>query len=108
MIKFIGTITRESIIDVEAKVTVPDQEIQSCTQKVELHVQKVFIVSKAHPELPFQLEDAQRKMDQNDFLDLGDQDVVQESKEGDENKVVKVGMKTRLDNRVIDMRTPQK
>jgi len=40
-------------------------------------------------------------------MDLGDPDMVQDKKEEDEeNKVVKVGMKTRLDNRVIDMRTP--
>jgi len=55
------------------------------------------------------LEDAGRKVDDNDEFDCGDkEDEKVEEKEGEERKQVKVGMKTRLDNRIVDLRTPSK
>ena len=42
MIKFTGAITRESIIDMEAKVVKAPEEIKNCSQKlVELQITKV-------------------------------------------------------------------
>ena len=47
MIKFTGAITRESIIDMEAKVVKAPEEIKNCSQKlVELQITKVII----HPD----------------------------------------------------------
>lgn len=60
MIKFIEGVPKESIIDLEAEVVKPEQEILSCTQKVELKINKIFVVSRAEKELPFQIEDASR------------------------------------------------
>eukprot|EP00744_Colponema_vietnamica_P003225 GILI01004974.1.p1 GENE.GILI01004974.1~~GILI01004974.1.p1 ORF type:complete len:520 (+),score=213.01 GILI01004974.1:73-1632(+) len=92
MVKFASNITKESIVDIEATVSVPKQPIESCTQKeVELNVSKVFVACASSAELPFQLEDAMRP--DPDF-------------EIPDNVFVKVLQDTRLDNRVLDLRTP--
>jgi aspartyl/asparaginyl-tRNA synthetase len=36
MIQFVKAIPNESIIDIEAQVTKPEQAVESCSQKVEL------------------------------------------------------------------------
>uniref|UniRef100_K3WZ39 aspartate--tRNA ligase n=1 Tax=Globisporangium ultimum (strain ATCC 200006 / CBS 805.95 / DAOM BR144) TaxID=431595 RepID=K3WZ39_GLOUD len=92
MIKFSSGIPKESIVDVFVTVTLPAQEVTSTTQKnVELSVEKIFIVSKALPELPFQFEDAARpealvKAEGSNYVD--------------------VLLDTRLNTRVLDLRTP--
>lgn len=53
MLKFIGGVTSESVVDVWAEVVKPEQEVQSCTQKVELKIVKFFVVSRSLPQLPF-------------------------------------------------------
>ncbi|KAK4302033.1 hypothetical protein Pmani_025853 [Petrolisthes manimaculis] len=89
MIKFICNITKESIVDVEGKVMNTDQKVESCSvQDVEIHVSKVFVVSSALPRLPLQIEDAMRREDDLEGLNI------------------KVNQDTRLDNRVLDLRTP--
>ncbi|XP_015178219.1 PREDICTED: aspartate--tRNA ligase, cytoplasmic [Polistes dominula] len=91
MIKFISNITKESIIDVEAIVKTVPAVIESCTQKdVEVHIQRIFVVSAAKPQLPLQIEDAARVV--NEFDDTG--------------LNIKVNQDTRLDNRILDLRTP--
>jgi hypothetical protein len=50
-------------------------------------VKQVFILSKADNNLPFQLEDANRRMEENDELDCGDVEDKKEEEEGkEENK----------------------
>ncbi|XP_046701218.1 aspartate--tRNA ligase, cytoplasmic [Silurus meridionalis] len=89
MVKFCANITKESIVDVEAVVQKVEQKIESCSQQdVELHIQKLFVVSQAEPRLPLQLDDA-----------------VRPEVEGDEEGRATVNQDTRLDNRVIDLRT---
>ncbi|XP_053997855.1 aspartate--tRNA ligase, cytoplasmic [Hylaeus anthracinus] len=91
MIKFISNITKESIVDVEAVVKRVPSKIESCTQKdVEVHVEKIFVVSAAKPQLPLQIEDASRPVGETDDNALN----------------IKVNQDTRLDNRVLDLRTP--
>ncbi|KAK2578619.1 hypothetical protein KPH14_010756 [Odynerus spinipes] len=91
MIKFISNITKESIIDVEATVKTVPSIIESCTQKgVEVHIQKIFVVSAAKPQLPLQIEDAARPVNESDDTGLN----------------IKVNQDTRLDNRILDLRTP--
>ena len=122
MIKFIGGISKESIIDLTAEVTIPEQEILSCSKKQELKIRKVFIVSRSSDILPFQIEDASRKVEKGDDEEAEDDEEIktedksevsasqhhtEESKEG-EKKFVKVMMKTRLNNRIIDLRTQAK
>merc|ERR1719187_2898654 len=90
MVKFIDHISKESIVDVEAVVKKVDEKIESCTQQdVELHVKQVWVVSSSDPQLPLQIEDAARKLT-----------------EEDEGNFARVNQDTRLDNRVLDLRTP--
>ena len=65
-----------------------DTPTQTTQSSVELAVTKIFCVSKALPDLPFQIKDANRN----------------ENEEDTENPCVKLD--TRLDNRVIDLRAP--
>lgn len=105
MIKYIVSLPIESVVDVEGVVTVPDAPVEACTQKmVEIQITKLHCVVKAKQAMPFQLEDAMRP------------DEVKESDVGvyDEDEVAAprtdggatVGLKNRLDNRWIDLRTP--
>ncbi|CAJ0955049.1 unnamed protein product, partial [Mesorhabditis belari] len=88
MIKFVASIPKESIIDVKAKVLVAEQEVAACTQKdMELHGLQVFVVSASEQRLPLQIEDASRG-------------------ENDPSGLAVVNLDTRLDNRVLDLRTP--
>ncbi|KAJ0408726.1 hypothetical protein P43SY_001950 [Pythium insidiosum] len=92
MIKFAGSIPKESVVDAFVTATLAHQPVLSTTQKdVELTVQKLFIVSKATPELPFQIEDAMRP----DAL-----------VKAEGSTYVDVGIDTRLNTRVLDLRTP--
>uniref|UniRef100_A0A8C8IG69 Aspartate--tRNA ligase, cytoplasmic n=1 Tax=Oncorhynchus tshawytscha TaxID=74940 RepID=A0A8C8IG69_ONCTS len=99
MVKFAANINKESIVDVEAMVRKVEQKIESCTQQdVELHIERfnlestvnveIFVISQAEPRLPLQLEDC-----------------VRPDGEGDEDGRATVNQDTRLDNRVIDLRT---
>ncbi|XP_072763286.1 aspartate--tRNA ligase, cytoplasmic isoform X2 [Anoplolepis gracilipes] len=91
MIKFISNITKESIIDVKAIVKLVPSKIESCTQgDVEVHIEEVFVISAAKPQLPLQIEDAARTVSETDETALN----------------IRVNQDTRLDNRVLDLRTP--
>nr|XP_033801456.1 aspartate--tRNA ligase, cytoplasmic isoform X2 [Geotrypetes seraphini] len=89
MVKFAANINKESIVDVEGVVRKVDQKIESCTQQdVELHVERIYVISLAEPRLPLQLDDA-----------------IRPETEGEEEGRATVNQDTRLDNRVIDLRT---
>nr|CAH0112328.1 unnamed protein product [Daphnia galeata] len=89
-VKFVAGITKESVIDVEGFVRSVPQKIEGATQQdVELHVTQVWVISAAEPRLPLQIEDASRP---------------EEEKEGE--LAIRVNQETRLDNRVLDLRTP--
>ena len=80
---------KESVLDCLAEVTVPPEPVVSCTQSgVELAIKKIYSITKAATRLPLQLEDAGRPDEQTRKLGLPI-----------------VGQNTRLDNRVIDLRT---
>jgi len=85
------SITKESIIDVKATVKSVPSKIESCSQQdIEVHLQEVFVVSAAKPQLPLQIEDAARPVGETDETALN----------------IRVNQDTRLDNRVLDLRTP--
>ncbi|CAH0546681.1 unnamed protein product [Brassicogethes aeneus] len=91
MVKFASNIPKESIVDIEAKVATVGSPIASCTQQdVELISTQIWIVSASANQLPLQIEDASRpeKADDEDGLNI------------------RVNQDTRLDNRVLDLRTP--
>lgn len=93
MIKFIAAISKESVIDVQAVVKSVPSPVESCSVKnQELEVKMVFVVSASEPKLPLQIEDAARQE-------------VDPSKDPD-NLAIRVNQDTRLDNRILDLRTP--
>merc|ERR1711936_70901 len=92
MIKFASRISKESIVDVQATVKESPITIEACTQnKVELSVKQLWVTSESEPQLPLQIEDAGRK------------DTEEDEKDG---LSIRVNQDTRLDNRVLDLRTP--
>ncbi|EGF76505.1 hypothetical protein BATDEDRAFT_14798 [Batrachochytrium dendrobatidis JAM81] len=89
MLKFATSISPESLVLISGEVIKVDVLITGCTvQEYELKVSKIFIVSEA-ARLPFTLEDATRP--DSDFTE--------------ESGFSKINLETRLDNRVIDLRT---
>ncbi|KAJ1924059.1 aspartate--tRNA ligase dps1 [Tieghemiomyces parasiticus] len=91
MLKFASAITPESIVLVEGKVVAPVEPVKSCTvQDAELQITKLFVLSKTMERLPFSLEDASRPESEFD---------------NEEAQFSRVTLPTRLDNRVVDLRT---
>ncbi|KAB2619164.1 aspartate--tRNA ligase [Pyrus ussuriensis x Pyrus communis] len=93
MVKYIAGLSRESIIDIEGVVSVPSVEIKGTTQQVEVQVRKLYCVSKA-AVLPINIEDAARS----------DAEIEKALQAGE--TLVRVNQDTRLNNRVLDLRTP--
>ncbi|ORX67048.1 aspartyl-tRNA synthetase [Linderina pennispora] len=90
MVKFSTSLSNESIIKVVAEVVKPQEPVKSCTVgDVELHISKLFVISEALAQLPFSLEDASRP----------------EADYEKDPSLVKVLLDTRLNNRVVDLRT---
>jgi len=88
MLKFVSNITCESILDVEGYVRTVDFKIEACSQQeVELHITQVWIVSASEPRLPLLIEDASRPVN------------------AETSEFAVVNQDTRLDNRIIDLRT---
>jgi len=92
MVKYVCALTKESVLDLEGVVTVPESAITGASCAVELSATSVRCVSRALPSLPFDLEDASRP--DAELLDAAGA------------AFPRVGADTRLDNRVLDLRTP--
>lgn len=92
MVKFSGSIPKESIVDLYAKVVyLENATIESCTlSKFELHVFQIWVVSQSKLQLPLLIEDASRPEHDTSINALK----------------IRVNQDTRLDNRVLDLRTP--
>ncbi|TKY58039.1 Aspartate--tRNA ligase 2 [Spatholobus suberectus] len=94
MVKFAAALSRESVVDVEGVVSIPAAPIKGATQQVEIQVTKLYCVSRAVPTLPINLEDAARsEVEIEKALQAGEQ-------------LVRVNQDTRLNFRVLDVRTP--
>ncbi|CAN8326736.1 unnamed protein product [Cochlearia groenlandica] len=90
MIKYLKQLSRESFVDVIGVVTLPKEPVTGTTQQVEIQVRKVFCVNKAVAKLPLSVEDAARS----------------EADIQDGKPAIRVLQDTRLNNRVLDIRTP--
>ncbi|EDV25004.1 Aspartate--tRNA ligase, cytoplasmic [Trichoplax sp. H2] len=91
MVKFASNVNKESVVDVEGIVKAVTTKIEACSQQdVELHINKLFVASLAAPRLPLQIDDASRSVDQS----------------SEDSSLAHVNQDTRLDNRIIDLRTP--
>ncbi|KAL1408373.1 aspartate--tRNA ligase dps1 [Vanrija albida] len=92
MLKYAQQIPAESIVVVEG--VIKKAEVKSCTiQNYEVGIYKLHTLVEAEP-LPFTIEDASRS----------EADIEKGEKEG--LQFSKVSLPTRLDNRVLDLRTP--
>eukprot|EP00834_Sanchytrium_tribonematis_P003993 NODE_176_length_14102_cov_0.889595.p5 type:complete len:406 gc:universal NODE_176_length_14102_cov_0.889595:8262-7045(-) len=86
MMKFIGKQNAESLVKIEGKIVAA--EVNSCTlTTLELHIETFFIYSKLKRDLPFTIEQAM--VNENDT----------------ETNQSKVNLDTKLNNRVLDLRT---
>ncbi|WCJ35022.1 Aspartate--tRNA ligase cytoplasmic [Euphorbia peplus] len=94
MVKFAAGLNRESIVEVRGLVSVPSELIKGTSQQVEIQVRKLFCISKALPTLPINIDDAARSEKE---IEEGLQAGVQ---------YVRVNQDTRLNYRVLDIRTP--
>uniref|UniRef100_A0A1D1Y570 aspartate--tRNA ligase n=2 Tax=Anthurium amnicola TaxID=1678845 RepID=A0A1D1Y570_9ARAE len=94
MVRFASGLSRESVVDVEGVVTVPSTSIKGATQQVEMQVRKIYCISRAVSNLPINIEDASRS--EAEF----------ERAEQTGEQLVRVGQDTRLNYRVLDIRTP--
>ncbi|KAJ4707633.1 Aspartate--tRNA ligase, cytoplasmic [Melia azedarach] len=93
MVKFVNALSKESIVDIIGVVSVPGVAIKGTTQQVEVQVKKIYCVSRA-ASLPINIEDASRS----------EAEIEKALKEGEQ--LVRVNQDTRLNNRIIDIRTP--
>ncbi|KAI8992543.1 hypothetical protein BDB01DRAFT_778797 [Pilobolus umbonatus] len=90
MVKFGVGINPESIVLVEAKIVKPVEEVKSCTIScAELSIEKIFIVSDVNVRLAFSIDDATRP----------------ESSFDADSQLARINLDTRLNNRVLDLRT---
>lgn len=123
MVKFVGSIPHESLIDIDAEVVKAEKPVESCViSNYELNIKKVFLVSDCIKILPFQIEDASRKIEAGaeDKVDEEPKQVEvkteeekkeekkekKEKKKEEDKKKIEVIVKsdTRFDNRVLDFR----
>lgn len=90
MVKWTGSINLESIVLVEGKVAKVEEKIKSATVRdVEIHISKIYTIQETPEQLPLLIEDASRT-----------------EQEAEELGLPGVNLDTRLDARVIDLRTP--
>ena len=95
MVKWAVGININSFVRVTGLVKKPDPPVASASiSNLELHVQKIYLVSPAAEQIPMQVKDAERPPPAQ--ADEGEVDA--------EGTPI-VTLKTRLDNRVIDLQT---
>jgi len=135
MLNFVSGIPKESIIDVEGTLLNAKELIESTSQRtVEILISKVFVVTTSISGLPLLLEDASRpksvlieqekrmmefdrqiielqeklkgKEDTAEGKELASTIQILQEKKSNAQSYVKVSRETRLNNRVLDLRTP--
>lgn len=95
MVKWTCGININSIVQVTGVLKTPEVPIATATlSHTELHIRKIYMVSEAVPMLPMQIKDAEKPPPEGDEEGLLDA-------EG----TPLVTLKTRLDNRVLDLQT---
>lgn len=110
MNKNIFSISKESIIDIHVRPVTAAAKIEFCTeQNLELIILEIFLVSPAKPQLPLQIEDASRPEHNDVSVRVSDSLFRNQQRfltQDAEALRIRVNQDTRLDNRVLDLRTP--
>lgn len=95
MVKWCIGINVNSIVKVSGLIKKPDPPVMSASiSSLELHVTKIYMISQASEVIPMQVKDAERPPPQTEDED-----------QTDAEGTPIVTLKTRLDNRVIDLQT---
>lgn len=106
MVKFVTSVSKESIVDVEAVVGLPPDPIESCTcSNIELYVSRFYLVNEA-AVLPFSLADASApNTGDDDQTSLAAQEAAASAAAAEGRTYAHVGQELRLNYRWIDVRT---
>ncbi|OAF69144.1 hypothetical protein A3Q56_03081 [Intoshia linei] len=91
LVKFVAAINLESIVEFIGFIRKTPTPVKCTQANVELHIDEIWVLNSSNPVLPLQLSDAMRS-GLNTDKNNSDLPVVNQD--------------TRLDNRVIDLRTP--
>ena len=103
MVKWCGGLSRETIVYVTALVVKPDVPVNSASlSTIELHVEKCFVIADAPLQLVMQVRDAMVPPPAGDDAAVAE---AQEKAEAEDGTPI-VALNTRLNNRVLDLRTP--
>ncbi|KAL2816789.1 hypothetical protein BDW59DRAFT_153060 [Aspergillus cavernicola] len=96
MVKYTGGLNVNSIVQVTGIVKNPAVPIASATlSNHEIHIRKVYMIAEASQQLPMQVKDAERPLPE----------ATEEGFQVDADGAPIVTLKTRLDNRVLDLQT---
>ncbi|PTU25123.1 hypothetical protein P175DRAFT_0554374 [Aspergillus ochraceoroseus IBT 24754] len=96
MVKYTGGLNVNSIVQVTGIVKKPEVPIASATlSNHEIHIRKVYMIAEAAQQLPMQVKDAERPPPET----------TDEGFQVDADGAPIVTLKTRLDNRVLDLQT---
>lgn len=99
MVKWCGGLNRESIVLVTGLVKAPKEPVSSATvSNLEIHVVQAFIVSEGPIQLPMQVKDAMHPPPVGEEAETEEQ--------VDSSGAAIVTLNTRLNNRVLSLRTP--
>lgn len=91
MVKFAGAVPKESIVDLEGEIVAAELKSDKYTLKtLELRADRLWVVSEATALPPFNLDDAARP---------------EEASAPEETPLPRVALDTRLNARVVDLRT---
>lgn len=92
MVKFAAAIPKESVVDVAGELVACEVKSDMITLKTcELRTEQIWVVATAGERLPFQIDDAAR---------------AEEAAAPEETPLPRVNLDTRLNHRVVDLRTP--
>ncbi|KAL0951109.1 hypothetical protein HGRIS_007846 [Hohenbuehelia grisea] len=108
MVKWAAGLADESIVLVEGTVTKAPEPIKSASiSDVEIRVSRLYLVAGIEGRLPFTVDDANRPEPEGAENDNAETENAEEIIDTDEDGVQhkRVLLKTRLDNRIIDLRT---
>jgi len=100
MVKWCAGLNRETIVLVTGEVKAPLEPVNSATiSHLELHVEKCFVISEGPLMLPMQIKDAMHPPPVGEAAEAAGDTV-------DASGAPNASLFTRLNNRVLDLRTP--
>lgn len=98
MVKFAASIPKESVVNVSGELVKGEIKSEFITFKtVELRADRIWVVGRAGDRLPFQIDDAAA---------CRSEEAVEGGEAEDNPSLPRVLLETRLNNRVVDLRTP--